>query len=219
MFVPPPGFVDIESDAQDAPPLGDLLNLDVPTVGVVSARKPRPRTCPIIAGQANRKLGAAEQAERVNQLVMEHTADGEMDRLLLSMMTGDLPADTVARTAKAITCWGTARPYPAVITLCGVAAHHWRVIRAKLVAAGIPDPMRLPNLHILLDYTESVVLETMNGGGDARKAERERNQYFDRMYKPERIDSPSEDGRRPIPAGFEPDEVEDAFDAFAKSAR
>jgi hypothetical protein len=218
VYLPSPGFVDLESDAQDAPPLGELRDLDIPGVGVVAARRPRPRTCPIIAGQANNKLDRVDRAERVNQLVAEHTADGEMDRLMIDMMNGDLPADTIARTARAITCWGTARPYAAVITLCGVTGHHWRTLRGKLIAAGISDPMRLPSLHALLDYTESTVLESMQGGGDSRKAQRDRTEYFDRMYKPDVVERVT-DGRLPIPAGFEPDEVEDAFDAFTRIAR
>lgn len=223
IYEPPPGFRDIDGDAEDAPPLGPARPLEIPRLGVVVAHKPKPRSIAALANAANRKLGAVEQGERFNEFVVAHLAEGEFDRIVLGMMAGDFPSGAIGRIAKAVAVWGTARPYGAVLALAVITAQHWRVLRGKLLAAGVADPMGLPSMHHVLDFTELTVLETM-GGGDAKKAERERTAFWNGLYAPDRDEieeakAAGDSGHRPPPSGFDPEDMEAAFDAFAKIAR
>lgn len=81
------------------------------------------------------------------------------------------------------------------------AAYHWRSIRAKLMLAGMADPLRqLPDIHALLDITENVIMEgKANEGGDALE------RWLFQTYKPEV-------GQKP--QGFEEEDQLAAFDAF-----
>jgi hypothetical protein len=106
---------------------------------------------------------------------------------------------------------GHRAPYVAVITLAVMAAHHYRTLRTKLLLAGISDPMGLRTMHMLLDTIESMVLESMSMSGD-RDAEFKRAQFIDSLY------SPVVAGGSGAPAGFSPDEVDSAFDAFAAAS-
>ena len=106
---------------------------------------------------------------------------------------------------------GHRAPYIAVITLAVMTAHHWRTIRLKLVQSGVHNPMGLPTMHILLDATEAAVLESLSTGG--REAEFHRSQFLDQLYSP--ANDVGLGGGDVAPAGFAPDEVEAAFDAFA----
>lgn len=83
------------------------------------------------------------------------------------------------------------------------AAYHWRSIRARLMLAGIADPLaQLPDLHALLDIAENVILEgKANEGGDALQ------RYLFQTYKPEI-------GEKPV--GFEEEDQLAAFGAFAE---
>ncbi|WP_428847273.1 DUF7240 domain-containing protein [Rhodococcus ruber] len=77
-------------------------------------------------------------------------------------------------------------------------ATYWRTLRAKLILAGIADPLRqLPDLHALLDVVEAVAGESMTRD--------ELGQFHFQLYRPD----PSEK-----PVGFEEDEQLDAFAAF-----
>jgi hypothetical protein len=106
-------------------------------------------------------------------------------------------------------------PYIAVITLAVMTAHHWRTVRSKLLLAGIADPMGLRNMHMLLDTTESMILEAMSMSGD-KDAAFKRSQFIDRLYSPANdVSNLNGDGYVAAPAGFEPENVEAAFDAFA----
>jgi len=93
-----------------------------------------------------------------------------------------------------------------------MAAFHHRQVRTKLLLAGIADPMGLRNMHMLLDTVESMILESISMSGE-RDAEFQRSQFLDQLYSPAN-DVGLGDGRA-VPAGFEPDEVDSAFDAFA----
>lgn len=106
---------------------------------------------------------------------------------------------------------GHCAPYIAVITLAVMTAHHWRSVRTKLLLAGVADPMGLRNMHMLLDVVESMVLESLSTGG--REAEFHRSQFLDQLYSP--ANDVGLGGGAAAPAGFAPDEVEAAFDAFA----
>lgn len=75
---------------------------------------------------------------------------------------------------------------------------YWRSVRAKLILAGIPDPLRqLPDLHALLDLVEAMALESMTA--------EDRGKFHFQLYRPD----PSEK-----PVGFEEEEQLDAFAAF-----
>ena len=101
-----------------------------------------------------------------------------------------------------------------------MTAQHWRTIRLKLSQGGIDDPMAMRNMHVLLDVTESLILESMvSDKPDDDRAQRQ--SFIDSLYRPvavKRADLP--DGWRPPP--FDPDADDDsneaAFDAIAKSA-
>ncbi len=106
-------------------------------------------------------------------------------------------------------------PYIAVITLAVMTAHHWRTIRTKLLLAGIADPMGLRSMHMLLDTTESTIMESMSSSRE-KDAEFKRDQFVDRLYSPANdVSNLNGEGYVAAPAGFEPENVEAAFDAFA----
>lgn len=114
---------------------------------------------------------------------------------------------------------GHAPPYVAVISLCAVTATHWRLLRAKYHSYGIADPMAaLPSLHALLDDTEQLVLESLTAA-DPKRAEQERDQFFDKLYAPDSTEAKELNGERyeAVPAGFEDrKQVEAEFNAFAQ---
>lgn len=72
----------------------------------------------------------------------------------------------------------------------------------------------LPTLHALLDATEAAVLESM-------EEKKDREKYMDAMYRPKLELAPglAGAGYKPKPAGFDDDEVDASFDAFASAAR
>lgn len=86
--------------------------------------------------------------------------------------------------------------------LVAVTATHWRLIRAKLLLAGMPDPLRsIPDMHGLLDVAEHLVSEGMSAD--------DLEQFHFKMYRPD----PSEK-----PKGFEASTQLDAFAAFEAAA-
>lgn len=96
-----------------------------------------------------------------------------------------------------------------------MTAHHWRALRLKLILAGVTDPMRLPSMHLLLDNTEAAVLESMAGDKDS---EARRSMFLNKLYAPTpEVRNINGDTYVAQPAGFEPDQVEADFDAFAKA--
>ncbi len=110
---------------------------------------------------------------------------------------------------------GHSPPYVAVITLSVLTAHHWRTLRNKLLLVGVSDPMSLRSMHHLLDTTESAVLESIASSHD-KDAEFQRNRFIDQLYSPANDTSGiNGDKYKAVPAGFEPENVEAAFDAFA----
>jgi hypothetical protein len=99
-----------------------------------------------------------------------------------------------------------------------LTAHHWRSIRLKLTTAGILDPMMLPSMHVLLDLTETSILEAMHGK-TAREGEMQRATFLDQLYAPTlQVRNLNGDKTAVAPDGFDIDDVEDSFDAFAKAA-
>lgn len=95
-----------------------------------------------------------------------------------------------------------------------MTAYHWRTVRTKLLLAGIADPMGLRSMHMLLDTTESMIVESISYSGE-KDAEFRRSQFIDRLYSPVNDAGLNGSGYAGTPAGFEDDAVEASFDAFA----
>lgn len=162
----------------------------------------------------NNQADALVQQNHLTLFLQQHLAAGQEDRLLDDMMTREtMPADTMWRVAAAIATWGTARPYRAVGVLSVLTGKHWRVLRQRITAAGIPDPLGLPSMHTLLDWAEVMAGDSFTSG-DASKDRLDRERFFDAMYKPDQVVARGKSGRA-APAGFDPASMEDAFDAAA----
>lgn len=199
-------------DAATAPSSDRYEPLLVPGVGAVTARRPMPNAVAALAMAANSAITDNDRTDYLVLFVRNHLYADELERIYVAMMDGDAPTNSIDLIARAITTWGTARPYIAVITLAAMTAHHWRTIRLKLVQSGVHDPMRLPTMHILLDTTEAAVLEAMSGDRDSAM---KRTMFIDRLYSP-LVDKATASEQ---PRGFTDDDTEDAFDAFAAAAR
>jgi hypothetical protein len=199
-------------DAETAQSSPRYEPLTVADVGVVTARRPLPNAVAALAMAANSALTDSERSDYLVRFVSEHLHPDELERVYVAMMLGDAPTNSIDLIARAVTTWGTARPYLAVVTLAVMTAHHWRTIRLKLVQSGVHDPMALPTMHILLDATEAAVLEAMSGDRDSAM---KRTLFIDRLYSP--LADPATASQQP--RGFTDDDTEDAFDAFAAAAR
>jgi hypothetical protein len=110
MFNPPDGCVDMLADAELSTNNGPFLDLEVPDVGVVRARRPMPNAAANLAMSENSKIAGAARLEHRTRFLRNHLADGEHERLTAAMMTDDLPYDTMERVTRAVAVWGTARP-------------------------------------------------------------------------------------------------------------
>lgn len=95
-----------------------------------------------------------------------------------------------------------------------MTAYHYRTIAAKMVLAGIPDPMALPSLHALLNVTEHIMLE-------ACEKPRDRDHQLHLLYRPDPADVRRINGKTQlaVPSGFSKEEQASSFDAFAAAAR
>ena len=99
-------------------------------------------------------------------------------------------------------------------------AHHWRDVRQFIRESGIGDPMALPNMHALLDYTEKMTKQAIaSGGTDRAKVESELAAFNQRLYGPQAYAKPAAPGvaAEPVlPDGFDDaDEQHASFDALA----
>lgn len=110
MYEPPPGFDDMLGDAELVPMEGPFRTLEVPGVGSVLARRPMPRSTAALAMSANAKIDATARQDYLTLFVRNHLADGEYERLMVAMINGEAPPDTLGRVARSISTWGTARP-------------------------------------------------------------------------------------------------------------
>jgi len=110
MYSSPPGYDDMAGDAETAPYSDRFDDLDVEGVGVVRARRPMPNAIPALASAANSKIEATSRVDYLVLFVRNHLDDGELERIYHGMITGDTPADSVERIARAVATWGTARP-------------------------------------------------------------------------------------------------------------
>lgn len=217
MFAPPPGYEDMLADAEESIYSSAWVSLDVPRIGTVKARRPMPAAAARLAMAANPKEGHARQTEHLMKFVADHVTIEDIERVYFAMMMDDAPADSIERLARAVATWGTARPYAAVVSLAVMTAYHWRTIRQKLLMAGIQDAMNLSSMHALLDVAETMAVESASNDDDPRNAV---SGLYRRLYAttPDLAAVNGED-YRPVPPGFDPDDVEDAFDAFARAAR
>lgn len=89
------------------------------------------------------------------------------------------------------------------------AVKNWRTIRARMIMAGIPDPLRsLPDLHAVLDVTEMLLQENMT--------KKDLDSYMSQMYRPVTLSGwgvKRDPGLEPDPAGFTVDEQRMSFDS------
>lgn len=225
MYSPPPGFDDLLADAADWPVTGEICDLDVKGIGIVAARRPQPRAAAALAMTSNEKINAAEKLDHFTRFVMDHLGEGEFERIMAGMVSGELPPRTIQRVGRTMATWGTARPHAAVVTLSLYTGHNWRTIRRKLTLAGISNPMTLPSLHALLDVTEDIVVEALYASGQENEGppsegERKVRRFYDAIYAPDLQDIDDLDEEEPhrVPAGFEnPDDVEADFDALLRA--
>lgn len=104
---PPPAYDDMLYDAD--PPDG-FTDVDVPKVGVVRMRRPSPKSAAMLGAATNAKITDLERAGYQNLFVQTNTAEGEFERLLVGMVKGDMPEDTVMEVVRAIATLGTTRP-------------------------------------------------------------------------------------------------------------
>ena len=110
MFDPPPGFDDLLGDAELGTFSGRFDYLDVPKVGLVKARRPMPNAMAALSMAANSQIGVESRTDYLVLFVRNHLGEGELERIYHSMITGDTPADSMERIARAVATWGTARP-------------------------------------------------------------------------------------------------------------
>lgn len=194
-----------------APPLGDPTPLDVPDVGMVLARRPRPASLATLAMTENPSLKPQERHRYLAKFVADHLGPDEYDRLTTEMIDDLLPADTFGKVAAAIATAGAARPYRAVLILAVTTAQEWREIRRRFNAAGILDPMQLPSMHAVLEFTEAAVIESIQGDDAQVKLA----QFYDRLYAPEKTAVGA--GKGSPPPGFSVAETSSSFDVFTKA--
>jgi hypothetical protein len=112
VYDPPPGYVDMLDDAErEGATVSHLFHdLDVKDVGIVRARKPMPNSVAALSMAANSTAGKESQADYLVLFVQNHLEPGEMDRILWSMVMGEMPAVTLNLISQAICTWGTPRP-------------------------------------------------------------------------------------------------------------
>jgi hypothetical protein len=110
VYDPPPGYDDMAGDAETAEPSDRFDDLEVEGVGVVRARRPMPNAVPVLASAVKSGIADAARMDYMVLFVRNHLAEGELERIYHDMITGDTPADSVERIARAVATWGTARP-------------------------------------------------------------------------------------------------------------
>jgi len=232
MWEPPPGFKDLLGDADRWTPSVDdaFEELEVPIVGVIHARRPRPVSVAKLSMVNNRKVKPEDQKRYFDSFVIDHIGQDEFERIALELMmsTTNYEVDALQRIARAVATWGTARPYAAVVTLSLYTGHNWRAVRSKLLLSGIVDPMGLPSLHSILDVTEDIVVSALSRAGDKKEGppsegELAIKRFYDAIYRPDpedHFEEEDEDDEPVVPIGFDdPDSIEDTFDSFMGMGR
>lgn len=110
MYDPPPGYDDLAGDSETAQFYPHFDYLEVEGVGRVRARRPMTNAIHNLAMAANSDIDPSSRSDYVVLFVRNHLDDGELARIYHDMITGDTPADSIERIAKAVATWGTARP-------------------------------------------------------------------------------------------------------------
>lgn len=229
MWEPPPGFDDILGDAQIlGPHTGVYAVLTVPEIGPVRALRPRPDAVAHLAMMVNPDItvtdeeiraagGDADSAKGARQqhhsslFVRDHLHRDDHERILTDMITEDAPDNPLGAIVRALACWGTARPYIAVMSLALVSATHWRVLRTRMRSDGIANPMAaLSSMHDVLDEAEKLWLESIHTGNEDQDKQAQ-GKLFDQLYAPE--PGTTVDAKKVRPAGFSPEEVSADFRA------
>lgn len=78
-----------------------------------------------------------------------------------------------------------------------------------MILAGIPDPLRqLPDLTAILDVTEILLTEHMNP--------EQLDALYRKLYRPEPGTVTTAPEAAPDPVGFDPEEQQSSFAAFAR---
>lgn len=109
----PPGYVDMEADAE----LSDRLPhpyraVEVDGVGPVQFRPPLPAAVPALASAVRADVKDATRRAAMTRFLLTHLAPGEWDRIAARMLDpdDDIADDAEQRVVHAIAGWGTARP-------------------------------------------------------------------------------------------------------------
>jgi hypothetical protein len=76
----------------------------------VIARKPMPNAIHALASAANAKLENLARVDYLTLFAKNHLADGELERVFIAQIRGDMPDDAVELIVRQISTWGTPRP-------------------------------------------------------------------------------------------------------------
>jgi len=110
MYDPPAGFEDILADAEQSDNLGDWQKLEVPDVGTFRCRKPMPNAVAVLGNAVQAKISDQSRNDYIGLFVQNHLSSNAFDKLVVGMMAGKYPTDSVTRVCHALAVWGTARP-------------------------------------------------------------------------------------------------------------
>lgn len=143
-------------------------------------RPPPPLTARHLSTISRPSVPADERAESIYRFLRIVLAPESLDQLEDRTWDHDdsFDIDELSELVKALVTAGSDRPYPVVAQLCVAAAVNWTTVRAKLVMAGTPDPLRqLPTVYALCDVVELMILQSL-------KDDKEREEWRRRTYMP-----------------------------------
>lgn len=152
-YEPPSGEDDLESDStgdrwREVTAAGLTLRARVPSAQSLSAlRKATSPTAP-----------EAMRRDMLGVFLQTNLHPDSIEAVWRAMLAGEGSPRLLDEVMQAVATLGTARPFRAVASLTATAAVHWRLVRGRLLAAGITDPLSL-GLHALLDFVEVMVTE------------------------------------------------------------
>lgn len=144
--------------------------------------------------------GDSESGPVLVQFMRDHLSPSSYAELTMCLLDPDdqTTIQDVHLVMQKIITAGTARPFRAVAALTISAADSWRTLRARLIRAGIADPLtQLPDMHAVLDLTEDLISE------GKKPADLESWQFM--LYRPD---------PNAAPESFSEDEQMAAFGAF-----
>ncbi len=111
MYDPPAGYEDFLADAERANRGdGPMHPLEVEGVGTILARNTIPGSAAALGAAGRSKASDTEKLGYLNLFVRNHIGAEQHEKLLMRMLSGDAPADTMNRVVEAITTGGTALP-------------------------------------------------------------------------------------------------------------